>query len=234
MAVFPRSDELAGFLPVTALPPGPIRAVLFDWDGTLADALSLHERAFVDTLAELAPEALARFDYRSMLGASTRDVFVRHGVTRRLDELVHSKQARYRALVVGGKLRLMRGARELLEDLRARDIRAFLVTGGSRDSIETAFSVLGVASLFDGRIDAGDVASGKPAPDPYLACLQRFHLDRDVCVAVEDARDGVLSARAAGLSVVGVHDPAIRKLADVWLPDLTAFELILREAALAL
>jgi beta-phosphoglucomutase len=210
-----------------------IRAVLFDWDGTLADALSLHEQAFLDTLTDIAPEALARFDYRSTLGAPTRDVFVRHGITLRLDELVHAKQARYRALVADGRLRLMRGAQELLENLRRWGIRAFLVTGGSRASNETALAVLGVASLFEGRIDAGDVAIGKPAPDPYLACLERFHLDPAACVAVEDARDGVLSARAAGLPVVGVHDPAIRDLVDVWLPELGRLAMLLGEAALA-
>jgi beta-phosphoglucomutase-like phosphatase (HAD superfamily) len=54
-------------------------------------------------------------------------------------------------------------------------------------------------------ITADDVARGKPAPEPYLATLTTYDLNRAESVAIEDGEHGVRSAQAAGIDVVTVN-----------------------------
>ncbi len=60
------------------------------------------------------------------------------------------------------------------------------------------------------------------AGDAYRRCIERFGLSARECVAVEDAASGVAAARAAGLSVIAVHAPALAATADLSFADLLA------------
>jgi beta-phosphoglucomutase-like phosphatase (HAD superfamily) len=53
-------------------------------------------------------------------------------------------------------------------------------------------------------VSSEEVARGKPAPDVYLAAAQRLGVDPSGCVAIEDSRNGILSAAAAGMRVIAI------------------------------
>jgi beta-phosphoglucomutase len=204
---------------------------LFDFDGTLANSSPLHERAFRSTLAEAAPRALRRFDYAALKGLSTRASFMRLGVADEalLERCVALKQELYRTAVIRGRLKAFPQARAVLSAVIDHGRRNFLVTSGSAESIRLALAALGLAGLFTGIITGEDTAEGKPAPQPYLACLERFGLQRSDAIAIEDAPSGVTSARTAGLRVMGVHNPAVAKLVDFYYDDLSGLNSALRE-----
>ena len=205
-----------------AAAPIEARNFLFDFDGTLADSAPLHAGAYRAALAVEAPAALAGFDYEPLKGLDTREAFQRLGVAgaERLQRCVERKRAAYRAAVRAGRLRACRGARELRAALRHAGVRGYLVTSGSAASVALALEQLQLSGAFAGIITSDDAARGKPAPDPYLECLRRYRLDAADSVAVEDAPSGVEAARAAGLRVIGVHNPAVAPLADRYFPTL--------------
>lgn len=198
---------------------------LFDWDGTLADSAAVHEMAFRDVLAQWRPDLLSCFDYAAHLGCPTREVFARLGVGDSLEcsRLTRLKQARYVEKLDQGALALFQGARELLTRLQQQGRGLFLVTGGSRTSISRALRSTGVDGFFNGIITADDITRGKPDPEGLRLCLERYGLRPQDCVVVEDAASGIAAARALRLPVIGVHDPNVRKRADVWFPTLSAF-----------
>jgi beta-phosphoglucomutase len=200
------------------------RHVLFDLDGTLIDSSVLHARAFTAVLAANAPELLPRFDYERVRGWPTRRVFLDLGITdaAALTKATELKQLNYRAAVAAGHLYPMTGALELVHWLRGAGCGTHLVTGSSRGSVEAALASAGLAGLFDQMVTANDVPEGKPAPDGYLACLRQIADKAADCLAVEDAPSGILAARAAGIVTVGVFNPAVRTLADLWFPNLEA------------
>jgi HAD superfamily hydrolase (TIGR01509 family) len=200
------------------------RHFLLDFDGTLVDSTPLHSKAFRTVLEERAPSLVPTFDYDRVRGRTTRDVLAELGIVdaKTLADLTAAKQARYRAAVAAGELRPMAGARDLLAWLCNRGHALYLVTGGSRGSVEQALAVSGLTRFFSGLSTGDEVARGKGAPDLYLACLARFNLAAEDCLAVEDAASGVAACRGAGIAVAGVFDPAIRELADCWYPDLIA------------
>ena len=205
---------------------------LFDLDGTLVDSSALHQRAFMDVLSDVAPELLDCFDYESVKGKSTAESFCKLGIStaHALDALVSEKQRRYRNAVLAGELPLMPGSRQILEFLRSRSKRLFLVTGASRGSVDAALNATGIRAFFEGIIIADDVASGKPAPDSYLLCLERFGISAAQAVGVEDSLNGLEACRAAGLDAVLVNGLGLKAAAVYAFPSFGEFRLALIHA----
>ena len=203
------------------------RAFLFDFDGTLVDSAPLHAWAFREVLATAVPAARADFDYETLKGLTTRGAFTALGIADEctLDWCVASKQRLYREAARAGRLTTYPGARQILEDVRADAAASYVVSSGSAESVRCGLEACGLGGFFAGVISAEDAPAGKPAPAPYLACLARFGLDRSTAIAIEDALAGVKSAHAAGLPVIGVHNPAIASVADLYFPDFAAMSL---------
>ncbi|HUN58477.1 MAG TPA: HAD family hydrolase [Candidatus Binataceae bacterium] len=205
------------------------RNLLFDFDGTLVDSSSLHAEAYHRVLDIMGRGERQKFDYTHLMGLTTRAAFARLGIRdpRELDACVARKQWLYREAVSAGGLKTYEGARDLLRASKEGGACNFLVTSGSADSINRALEVVGIRELFTGFITAGDVAASKPAPDPYLACLARYKLIPGDSIVIEDAPSGIVSARAAGLKVAGVHNTEVAQMADWYFPTLAELSIAL-------
>lgn len=196
-----RTWELAA---VAALPP---KAVIFDNDGLLLDTESVwtrgeqdlfesrgleftleHKHELVGTSAEVAAGILER-----RLGEPGRAA----EIMVELDGLVMEE--------LRSGVEAMVGARELVAELGSAGIPLALVSNSPRAFIELALETAGMDGAFGVMVSAHEVAAPKPDPEPYLeACrLLGFEPGRRV-IALEDSPTGVASARAAGLSVIGV------------------------------
>jgi HAD superfamily hydrolase (TIGR01509 family) len=182
------------------------RAWLLDLDGTLVDSGPVHEAAFRDAIAELAPGRLGSFRYEGNAGATTREVVSRLAVdAETADRLVRRKQQLYRAYVEAGRVTVFPGALRLLGRLERRGYRAYLVTSGSRRSVERVLAACSLRARFRGVLTGDDVAPGKPDPAVYREACHRWAVDPDDAVAVEDSANGVASAAGAGLVTLQVH-----------------------------
>lgn len=192
-----------------------IQAVVFDLDGLLIDSEPLQLRAWDAYLrqhgAELSPELLQR-----MLGL--RLVDSAELVARELElpattaEVAAARDALFLA-TVPGNVRAMPGALELIAELRRRGRRLALATSGHRRYVDLALESAGLAGLFDVEVTGEMVALGKPAPDTYLRAAELLQLEPRQCLALEDAPNGVTSAKAAGMwcvAVPGEHTPSAR------------------------
>src|SRR5204862_7694528 len=80
-----------------------------------------------------------------------------------------------------------------------------VVSGGPGVAVRAALTKAGVLDLFDAVVTVDDVARGKPAPDLYLAAVDRLGCGPDDCVAYEDSEEGIAAARAAGIRCIDVR-----------------------------
>jgi beta-phosphoglucomutase len=187
----------------------PITAVIFDFDGVLANTELLHLRAIQDALAAHGRALDERAYYERFLGFGDRDVFTE--LARELDwtlddaaidALMSLKSDRYRHHLAAGEA-LFPQAAACIGGLGARYPLA-IASGSLRGEIEHILSAAGLRHAFRAIVGADDVTSGKPAPEPYLKAAALLGIPPAEAIAIEDSRWGLESARAAGLRTIGV------------------------------
>lgn len=183
------------------------RMLIFDFDGTVADTASLHERAFKEMFEPLG----VAVDYPSIAGLKTADAIEtclraagRSAADFDLPALVAEKQSRARELIARD-LRPAAQVEEFLFWARPR-FRLSMVTSGSRGTVTLALGKLGYEDWFDPLICAEDVLLTKPAPDGFLKALELTQCRADDALTFEDSEAGFQAARAAGLTVVDARN----------------------------
>lgn len=217
-----------------------LQAVVFDFDGVIADSERLHLRAYQDVVGtaglSLSEEAYyARYlgyDDVGVLRALARDQGVALAEPR-LRELVAEKGARYEALASEGEM-LFPGAGAFVR-MAAAHVPIAIASGALTHEIEHVLDRAGLLDLFAAIVGADQTERGKPDPDPYLVALARLRaavrrtIDPGRSVAIEDSRWGLLAAREAGLRTVAVTTtyPAgeLAEAADLVSPGLHALDL---------
>ncbi len=195
------------------------RAIIFDVDGTLAETEEGHREAFNIAFREAGlPWSWDQELYRKLLGVTGGKERIRYFIEdfgadgapeQNLDQFIRALHAKktlaYTEIVKGGGLELRPGVRECIEEARQRGYRLALATTTTPANIDALLgATFGDAGqgLFD-VICAGDsVPNKKPAPDVYLQALDELELPAGSCVAIEDSRNGLLSARAAGIATI--------------------------------
>jgi HAD superfamily hydrolase (TIGR01509 family) len=192
----------------------PVSAVIFDFDGVLADTENLHCAAF-QQVARDRGFALSRDDYyHRFLGLPDHDCIAAFCAqagqplaAAEVNRLVARKRLHFAQLSQATDL--YPGVAAALRRLHARFALA-IASGAARDEIEGVLQRAGVQDLFDAVVAAEDVAAGKPAPDPFLRALDWLNRGRDrpvaaqECVVVEDSPAGLTAARAAGMRCIAV------------------------------
>jgi HAD superfamily hydrolase (TIGR01509 family) len=212
-----------------------LRAVVFDFDGVIANSEPLHFRAFRETLA-VAGVTLTEPDYYSRyLGYSDTGAYEQISKDRdlgwdaaRVTDLVIRK-AHLMELLEHEQSVLFPGATDAIGRL-GRQWPLAIASGAIRAEIVRVLEREGLMPAFRVLVASEDTPSSKPAPDPYRLAVTRLGaaigspLSPFECVAVEDSRWGLESARAAGLRTVGVTHtyPAasLEAAADVVVPSL--------------
>jgi beta-phosphoglucomutase len=186
-----------------------IKAIVFDFDGVLADTEPLHLRAYQDVLSPLGLTLTREEYYTRYLGFDDEGVFTAlaaaHGFEldrARLDSLITEKGRVYDAFVAAGDV-LYPGATSCVTAM-AGAFPLGIASGALRHEIETILRAAGLARHFRFIVASGETPESKPAPDPYRRAAELHGLNPSECLAIEDSVWGIESAKAAGLSCVGI------------------------------
>jgi HAD superfamily hydrolase (TIGR01509 family) len=183
------------------------RAVIFDCDGVLVDSEALGLRSLQWALREAGVERsldfLTRFSGRSH-GETLAELEAESGVPLPVPRVSERMDENYLRLVGAEGLHPCPGIPQLLSWLSARQIPFTLASSGTRRKVLFSLQSAGLAQAFPHFLCGDDVARAKPAPDLYLAAAVLVGVNPTECLAIEDAPNGVRSARAAGMQVIGV------------------------------
>jgi beta-phosphoglucomutase len=192
----------------------PLQAIVFDFDGVIANSEPLHMRAFQDVLADVGLTLTAHDYYARYLGYDDVGVFTavardqgRPQNDAETAELVARKGGRVQQMLSAGEV-LFPGAAEFIR-ASAEAVPIAIASGAQRHEIVEILDAMDLRGCFHAIVAAGDTRAGKPAPDPYRLAVEQLRtrvngLTADRAVAIEDSRWGLESARGAGLRCVGV------------------------------
>ena len=209
-----------------------LRAIVFDYDGVIANSEPLHFQAFRDVLAGEGMTLSERDYYDRYLGFDDVGVFRALGVDeRRIDQFVKQKATRIEALERDVSI-LFPGAAAAVRRLAA-SVPLAIASGAIGVEIRRVLEREDLAQFFVAIVSAEDAPNSKPAPDPYLRAVAKLdtacggHLSARECVAIEDSHWGLESARSAGLITVAVaHTYDARALsADLVVDELDRLEI---------
>ena len=195
-------------------------------DGVLTDSEPIICQSAIAMFAELGVTAQPE-DFLPFVGAGedkyVGGVAAQYGVDTPVAEL---KQRTYELYleIVPGHLQAFPGVHDLIKSLRANGYRVAVASSADRVKVEANLHEIGIpAASFDAVISAEDAEHKKPAPDIFLAAIAALGVDAGEAVVIEDAVNGVLAAKAAGIACIGVCQsfPADRLAsADLILPGV--------------
>jgi beta-phosphoglucomutase family hydrolase len=188
-----------------AVPDRDFGGYIFDCDGTLADTMPLHYRAWQRLLAEYGA-TLSEDLFYEMGGKPTRKIVEvlrdQHGL--KIEDAPHAaaRKEQYFLELIGEA----KPIEPVLEIARKwHHIKPLAVaSGGTRRIVELTLDALGIRPLFDAVVCVEDYARGKPFPDAFLEAARRLQVAPAECLVFEDSPLGVEAAATAGMQCVFV------------------------------
>lgn len=181
-------------------------AVIFDMDGVVVDSEPLTIASYLRAFAEMGVH-VAREEYIRRVvveGCRVSQLFRDNGGNPELWPEVFRIKTRVYARLVREALRLMPGAKDLLEDLSLNGVPCALATSASRSTMNLVFERFGLAPYFAVTVTLDDVKRHKPDPEVFVKAAAQLGMPPERCVVIEDAPKGLRGARAAGMRCVAV------------------------------
>lgn len=182
-----------------------IRGLIFDLDGTLADTMPAHFRAWTETLDAFGVPFPEDFFY-SLGGMPTPRIIEllnrQHGKQMPVEETSLAKEK-----LAGAMIRGVRPIEPVLAVARSHfnKLPMAVATGAYRSAAVQTLADIGATDLFPVLVCTEDVTHGKPAPDVFLEAARRIGVAAKHCLVFEDAELGIQAAKAAGMAYVDVR-----------------------------
>ena len=185
-------------------------AILFDCDGTLADTMPAHYRAWLHVTKHHG----ILFDedrFYALGGRPTRDILATLANEASIEiDLDHASEMKESAFLE--QMEYVKAIDPVIAALRRAHghVPVAVVTGGYRDVCEKILLQIGIREFFDCIVASEDTNRHKPHPDPFLEAARRLGVAPEGCLVWEDSDLGIEAARQAGMSWIDVrsfHQP---------------------------
>lgn len=191
----------------------PIKTIIFDFDGTLANTLPVCDYAFQHVFREFDQRELSSAEIRAMFGPSETGIIRKnllHANTEEAIELYYAKYLEQHTQLVEHNHEI----HELLLHLKEKGIKLGIVTGKARRSLDISLKALQMEHFFDAIITGDDVTQPKPDPEGVFKALALLDASPQEAMFIGDSDADIQAGIQANVLTIGVH----------WLPDYQTLE----------
>jgi len=184
------------------------KAVIFDWDGTLADAKNVIVASFQKALSDVQCEVSSEFIERR-IGIGSAETFreVLRSFQMHFDETLIKRLVEKKIqneVEMSTDVKLFDGTLDLLESLQGK-AKLGLASMNDREVINHLLKTTNTQRFFDVVLTTADVSKSKPDPEIFLKCASKLGTSPESCVVFEDSIFGVKAAKTAKMGCITVH-----------------------------
>lgn len=186
-----------------------LKLIIFDMDGLMFATEQINYRAFTEVVTEEGYQPTFE-QYTGFLGMHAKDIQKKYYSYYGEDvdaEGIYSKVGeRSRQIIREEGVPEKKGLRELLEVVREKGLHTAVASGSDKEIIKEYLERTGLTPYFDIVLSAKEVKRGKPYPDIFLEICQRFQVEAEETLVLEDSANGVQAALAGNIPVINIPD----------------------------
>lgn len=183
-----------------------MKAVIFDMDGVIIDSEPIHFEVDMQTMKDFGCN-ISKEELNKYVGTTNKymytDIKNNYKIDKSVEEIINYRSEMAKRKVIESDLIPIQGIRELLKDLKNKNIPAAIASSSPRDFIEVVVSKFGLEDYFSCILSGEEVENGKPAPDIYVETSKKLGIPPKECTVIEDSKNGVLAAKEAGMKCIG-------------------------------
>ena len=211
-----------------------IKAAIYDLDNLMINSLSPHIKAndvllerYGHKTSEIPADSISRF-----VGMRVKDILGEVLDIFKIDEdldAFYKKREEIFLELAEEELEAMPGLTESLDFFQKNGFKIAMATSANKNYLNLVLKKFGVAKYFKAIVTGDDVKLGKPDPETYQATVQKLGLKPAECLVLEDATEGIASAKAAGCQCIAIKNefipPQDLSQADLVLDSLLDIDL---------
>ncbi|MET4561615.1 pyrophosphatase PpaX [Lysinibacillus parviboronicapiens] len=179
-----------------------VKALLFDFDGTLLNTNDLIIQTFMHVLEERFPGQYSSKDCLNFIGPSLKQTF--SDIAPGEEDAMMAKYRTWNVLHHDELVTDYPDVVATLEHLKSMGIQLAIVSTKRNEMIDRGLGVLGATHLFDVRIGTDDVKNVKPNPEPVLLALERLGVAKEDAIMIGDNSHDIEAGHNAGVKAAGV------------------------------
>ncbi len=182
------------------------KAVIFDFDGLVVDSEPIYVEANKRFLSEKGINDFSIIN--RIFGMRAEETFElmksEFNFSESVNDLMNLRNSYILQDFKNGKLNLMLGFRDLIDFLRENNIKTAIGSSSKWSLLSAGMNTHDIEKCFDVIVCGDDVEKGKPEPDIYLKVSEILNIDPKQCIVLEDAPNGVLAGKKAGMFTISV------------------------------
>lgn len=179
-----------------------MKALLFDFDGTLLDTNELILQTFMHVLEERFPGQYSPKECMNFMGPSLKETFEQL-TPNEVEEMI-AKYRQWNETHHDELVKEFDGVIPTLEQLKEQGIRLAIVSTKRNETIEKGLKLMGAKHLFEFWIGTDDVKRVKPDPEPVLLALERLGVSKEDAMMIGDNYHDIQAGKNAGVKTAGV------------------------------
>lgn len=199
-------------------------------DGVIIDSEPLHQKVEEELLEDLGGTMTAS-DKEAFVGTTDYHMWStmkeRFDLSQSVEEMIASKKDRFLSQI--HNIFLVDGFKEVLSQLKEEGYLIALASSNNRRAVDQIVKQFDLAKDFELTMSGEDVTHGKPHPEIFLKTAEAIGVAPANCLVIEDAKNGVEAAKAAGMKCIGLDNPNSGPQdlseADIVLKDYQEFDL---------
>jgi len=189
-----------------------IQTVIFDMDGVIIDSEPVYFKIDKQMFEELNI-AVSFEEHCTYVGTSSQNmwdaIIKKHGILGHPGELMRKENNLYmNYLVNANDLQPINGVIELINGLHQNNFKLILASSSRMEIIDIILQKFKLSDLFIAKVSGSELAHSKPHPEIFLRSAQLARSDPKECIVIEDSKNGVAAAKAAGMKCIGFLNPS--------------------------